>query len=67
MDNPATSPDIGNPSMFSLKVDATLGADFIGLIMASVFYGITVLQTIIYYGTYNKDTHTLKVLVGVVG
>ncbi|KAL0952323.1 hypothetical protein HGRIS_006605 [Hohenbuehelia grisea] len=36
------------PYGFHISVDSTLGAIFIGLVLSSIFYGITVLQTILY-------------------
>ncbi|KAH7917457.1 hypothetical protein BV22DRAFT_1135390 [Leucogyrophana mollusca] len=49
------------------KIDLipTIGMDFIGLLFAAVFHGITTLQAIFYYRTYTKDRVTLKILVAV--
>ncbi|KAK0203247.1 hypothetical protein DFS33DRAFT_974919 [Desarmillaria ectypa] len=37
------------------RMAATVGATFIGAIIASVFYGITILQTVAYYRQYPND------------
>lgn len=40
-----------------------MGAMFVGLLLGSIFYGITILQTISYYSTYTTDKVFLKLLV----
>ncbi|KAK0203240.1 hypothetical protein DFS33DRAFT_1345944 [Desarmillaria ectypa] len=46
MSSPLTPIPIGdNPS----RLGATLGAIFIGAAIAAIFYGITILQTVVYY------------------
>lgn len=45
------------------SIDATLGATFIGVVVAAVLYGVTCLQTWHYYHTYGSDTWRLKGLV----
>lgn len=47
-------------------LDATYGSIFIGLIIASVLYGVTLLQTFLYYRSYPKDSNCTKILVAVV-
>ncbi|KAH9920026.1 uncharacterized protein BXZ73DRAFT_104841 [Epithele typhae] len=46
-----------------LSLDDTLGAGFLGLVAASCFYGITVVQTFIYYKRNEMDPGFLKGLV----
>ncbi|KAJ7631224.1 hypothetical protein FB45DRAFT_917874 [Roridomyces roridus] len=52
------------PPFPKINLNPTLGADFIGVVVSSIFYGITTLQTIIYFSTYDKDRRFLKALVG---
>ncbi|KAJ7572135.1 hypothetical protein C8J56DRAFT_992957 [Mycena floridula] len=54
----------GFPPSFHFNFNSTLGADFIGLLLSAIFYGVTVLQTIIYFSTYPNDRWPLKLLVG---
>ncbi|KAI0659169.1 hypothetical protein C8Q70DRAFT_155767 [Cubamyces menziesii] len=49
--------------MASITLNDTLGAAFLGNIAAACFYGITILQTWIYYGRNGSDRVYLKVLV----
>jgi len=49
--------------MPQIDLNPTLGVDFIGVVLASILYGITTLQTIFYYRTYPKDRAGLKLLV----
>ncbi|EMD35694.1 hypothetical protein CERSUDRAFT_96803 [Gelatoporia subvermispora B] len=44
--------------------DNTLGACLLGVIVASIFYGITVLQTYMYYRRYQHDGKLLKSTIG---
>ncbi|KAF7356526.1 hypothetical protein MVEN_00986200 [Mycena venus] len=53
----------GIPSVIHVDLNPTMGADFVGAILSSIFYGITTLQTIIYFGTYDKDRLFLKSMV----
>jgi len=46
------------------RFDNTLGALLVGLLAAAVMYGITCVQTYIYYGSYLNDRWHLKSLVG---
>ncbi|KAI1786239.1 hypothetical protein LXA43DRAFT_1111420 [Ganoderma leucocontextum] len=48
------------------RVKEALGCIIIGLIVSSILYGITVLQTYIYYKENPKDLVRVKVLVGIV-
>ncbi|KAF5323919.1 hypothetical protein D9611_008418 [Ephemerocybe angulata] len=45
-------------------VDNTWGAAFIGLLLAAVLYGITCLQTYIYFTTYPEDGWEYKTMAG---
>ncbi|KAI9063667.1 hypothetical protein FKP32DRAFT_693080 [Trametes sanguinea] len=49
--------------MSSITINNTLGAAFLGNIAAACFYGITLLQTYIYYGRNGSDRLYLKCLV----
>ncbi|KAF8520870.1 hypothetical protein BU17DRAFT_65095 [Hysterangium stoloniferum] len=48
-----------------IDVGSTLGMLFVGLILAAIFYGVTLLQTIYYYHGYPDDSSMLKSLVAV--
>ncbi|EMD32295.1 hypothetical protein CERSUDRAFT_99686 [Gelatoporia subvermispora B] len=52
------------PSNSAATVDNTLGACLLGVIIASIFYGITCLQTYLYYRRYQHDGMTIKFGVG---
>ncbi|KAI0794990.1 hypothetical protein C8Q75DRAFT_521008 [Abortiporus biennis] len=45
------------------KLDNTFGAMFIGLIIVAIMYGITCVQTYMYYTRYKNDSHIMKFLV----
>ncbi|EIW55741.1 uncharacterized protein TRAVEDRAFT_50222 [Trametes versicolor FP-101664 SS1] len=47
----------------SLSLGNTIGAAFIGNILAACLYGLTTLQTYVYYGKSRKDSATMKSLV----
>ncbi|KIM42553.1 hypothetical protein M413DRAFT_26593 [Hebeloma cylindrosporum] len=47
------------------RLDETLGAAFIGLVVASILYGVSVVQAWYYY-THQNDSWPIKVLVGAV-
>ncbi|KAL1944041.1 hypothetical protein VTO73DRAFT_3859 [Trametes versicolor] len=47
----------------SLSLGNTIGAVFIGNILAACLYGLTTLQTYVYYGKSRKDSATMKGLV----
>ncbi|KAJ6576564.1 hypothetical protein DFH09DRAFT_1149712 [Mycena vulgaris] len=53
----------GIPFPIHVDLNPTMGADFIGVVLSSIFYGITTLQTIIYFGTYDNDRTFLKIMV----
>jgi len=53
-------------SPFSLDLTPTMGALFIGVLIAAVFHGITTLQTIFYYSTYPDDKRWIKVMVAAI-
>ncbi|KAF8160166.1 hypothetical protein BJ912DRAFT_1103603 [Pholiota molesta] len=44
-------------------LDNTWGAALIGLVVASILYGMTTLQAYIYYTKYPNDVRTIKLLV----
>ncbi|KAG1751872.1 hypothetical protein EDB19DRAFT_1674294 [Suillus lakei] len=46
-----------------VDIQDTFGAGFIGGMVAAILYGITTLQTYLYYVYYPRDTNGLKVLV----
>ncbi|EPS96190.1 hypothetical protein FOMPIDRAFT_115943 [Fomitopsis schrenkii] len=51
----------------SITLDNLLGAVFIGIILSTVLYGVTCLQTYLYYTEYcKKDSLRLKVYVAFV-
>lgn len=58
-----TSPTTVPPLVIHINLTPTLGVDFIGVVFASILYGITVLQMIYYYQTYTKDRLWVKLLV----
>ncbi|KAG2040894.1 hypothetical protein BDR03DRAFT_1007671 [Suillus americanus] len=47
----------------AVNIHDTFGAGFIGGMVAAILYGITTLQTYLYYVYYPRDTNGLKVLV----
>ncbi|TBU23960.1 hypothetical protein BD311DRAFT_742103 [Dichomitus squalens] len=47
----------------AVTLDDTLGAAFIGNILAACLYGMTTLQTYIYYGRSDTESKTLKSLI----
>ncbi|THG96589.1 hypothetical protein EW026_g5278 [Hermanssonia centrifuga] len=49
--------------LLQFSFDSTLGAVFIGYIFALVLYGVTCLQTIIYFHKCAKDSLLLKSLI----
>lgn len=49
-----------------IDIGTTYGANLIGLILASVLYGVTLLQTFSYYRQYPRDSFFTKGLVFVV-
>ncbi|KAN0086265.1 hypothetical protein V8E55_007399 [Tylopilus felleus] len=56
---------MSSPQTLRINFGPTLGALLVGVVLGSVFLGITCFQTVFYYRTYPKDTAFLKVLVGV--
>ncbi|KAF5362302.1 hypothetical protein D9756_002045 [Leucocoprinus leucothites] len=48
-----------------LHVDNTMGVALIGIVIASAFYGVSILQ-VYYYYTHQQDTWYIKTLVGLV-
>ncbi|KAI0792140.1 hypothetical protein C8Q75DRAFT_622167 [Abortiporus biennis] len=53
------------PFGIGFKLDGTLGATTIGLVAASIMYGVTCVQTYTYYHRENNDTKLLRGLVGI--
>ncbi|KAL4242555.1 hypothetical protein ABKN59_011425, partial [Abortiporus biennis] len=45
------------------KLDDTMGAAFIGMVICSIMYGVTCVQTYTYYSRYKSDSRTMRVLV----
>ncbi|TFK73585.1 hypothetical protein BDN72DRAFT_834455 [Pluteus cervinus] len=45
------------------NLDTTYGSAFIGLIAAAVLYGVTLLQTYLYYRRYPRDSVVVKIMV----
>ncbi|TFK33456.1 hypothetical protein BDQ12DRAFT_766844 [Crucibulum laeve] len=48
---------------FHINLDSKLGAAFIGNLVAAILYGITCLQTFIYYSKFYKDGTVFKSLI----
>ncbi|KAJ8080699.1 hypothetical protein PM082_017533 [Marasmius tenuissimus] len=46
-----------------ISIHSTYGSAFIGLVVSAVLYGITILQTYLYYRNYPRDPRYLKILV----
>ncbi|KLO07563.1 hypothetical protein SCHPADRAFT_643465 [Schizopora paradoxa] len=62
----STTPLSGQLSMPpQIHLDNSLGAAFIGLIIAAMFYGITNIQTLYYYQCSGSDPLFLKHMVGI--
>ncbi|EIW79534.1 hypothetical protein CONPUDRAFT_154931 [Coniophora puteana RWD-64-598 SS2] len=53
------------PALPQINLTPTLGLAFVGVVLASILYGFTALQTVFYYRTYPNDRLSLKFLVGV--
>ncbi|EIN14690.1 hypothetical protein PUNSTDRAFT_124124 [Punctularia strigosozonata HHB-11173 SS5] len=51
---------------FQLSLDDTFGAAYIGAMISAMLYGLTTLQTYLYYSRFPKDSFGLKFLVGAV-
>ncbi|KAF8838273.1 hypothetical protein BDN67DRAFT_101362 [Paxillus ammoniavirescens] len=47
------------------EVDGTWGGSFVGLVVGSILYGVTIMQTYFYYDTYTNDPFFLKALVAI--
>ncbi|KAF9468552.1 hypothetical protein BDZ94DRAFT_673958 [Collybia nuda] len=45
------------------SIDATYGSAFIGLVAGAILYGVTLLQTFLYYRRYPRDSIFIKLLV----
>lgn len=54
---------MATPHPPSINLDSKLGAAFLGNILASIFYGITCVQTYLYFRTQSKDGRLFKVLI----
>lgn len=44
-------------------VDTTYGRTFLGLIISAILFGVTILQTFLYYRNYPKDPKFIKIMV----
>ncbi|KAF8588958.1 hypothetical protein K439DRAFT_516835 [Ramaria rubella] len=53
------------PSFQNLKFDNSLGALLIGLLVSTTLFGLTTLQSYLYFVNYAKDRAAFKWLVGV--
>ncbi|KAL6299967.1 hypothetical protein BKA93DRAFT_552930 [Sparassis latifolia] len=62
----SSPPSIPLGAIATMNLDPTMGALFIGILLAAIFHGITTLQTIFYYTTYPKDRGLFKFLVAFV-
>ncbi|KAJ7281470.1 hypothetical protein C8J57DRAFT_76145 [Mycena rebaudengoi] len=49
--------------MISLAAESPLAAHFVGVVLATIFYGITLAQTFAYYRTYTTDPQHMKLIV----
>ncbi|KAF5378576.1 hypothetical protein D9615_007127 [Tricholomella constricta] len=54
------------PAHLIIALDDTFGASFIGVLFTAMLYGITTLQTYIFYNNYSKDKFSNKLLVAVI-
>ncbi|OAX37471.1 hypothetical protein K503DRAFT_771470 [Rhizopogon vinicolor AM-OR11-026] len=52
--------------MVEVNIQDTFGAGFIGGMIAAIMYGITTLQTYLYYVYFPTDSHSLKFLVALI-
>ncbi|KAL0569735.1 hypothetical protein V5O48_012233 [Marasmius crinis-equi] len=59
----STSIPFSLPLPAGITLDSTLGMLFVATVLSSIFYGVTLLQTLIYFGMYTKDRLLLKALV----
>ncbi|KAJ7095952.1 hypothetical protein B0H15DRAFT_80112 [Mycena belliarum] len=49
----------------TVSLQSTFGSAFVGLVVSAVLYGVTVLQTYLYYRNYPEDSKILKWMVGI--
>ncbi|EIN14693.1 hypothetical protein PUNSTDRAFT_130316 [Punctularia strigosozonata HHB-11173 SS5] len=54
------------PVAFKLSLGSTFGAAFIGTMISTMLYGLTTLQTYIYFSRFRKDNLNLKILVAAI-
>lgn len=47
------------------QLDTTYGRTFIGLVVSAILFGVTVLQTFLYYRNYPKDSKLIKWMVAI--
>ncbi|KAK7048263.1 hypothetical protein R3P38DRAFT_1856660 [Favolaschia claudopus] len=47
------------------SLQSTFGSAFIGLVVSAILYGVTILQTYLYYRNYPKDNKLLKWMVAI--
>ncbi|KAL0564935.1 hypothetical protein V5O48_017100 [Marasmius crinis-equi] len=56
-------PSFSLPLPPGVTLHTTLGMTFVAIVLSSIFYGVTLLQTLIYFGMYTNDRISFKVLV----
>ncbi|KAJ7758487.1 hypothetical protein DFH07DRAFT_449979 [Mycena maculata] len=49
----------------TLSLQSTFGSAFIGLVASAVLYGVTILQTYLYYRNYPEDSKILKWMIAI--
>ncbi|KAJ7044021.1 hypothetical protein C8F04DRAFT_1071335 [Mycena alexandri] len=49
----------------TVSLQSTFGSAFVGLVVSAVLYGVTILQTYLYYRNYPEDSRILKWMVAV--
>ncbi|KAH8110201.1 hypothetical protein DFH11DRAFT_814143 [Phellopilus nigrolimitatus] len=52
------------PASLHIRLDNTLGAALIGLIVASILFGVTNIQAFMYYQSYGRDPRYMKWAIG---
>ncbi|KAF5321042.1 hypothetical protein D9619_000277 [Psilocybe cf. subviscida] len=50
----------------SITIDTTMGAAYIGVVVAAILYGVTFVQSWYYFVMYRKDVWYIKTLVGAI-
>ncbi|KAH8110200.1 hypothetical protein DFH11DRAFT_1622820 [Phellopilus nigrolimitatus] len=60
----ATVPVPPTPASLHIHLDNSLGAAFIGLIVAAILFGVTNIQALMYYQNYGRDPRYMKWAIG---